>query len=131
MNGLGLLLATKMIWKSKYQSTSADLNDPYFQTQKINGEWRVSEEDCNENVELGPKFTSFQLKHLRSDTVYKIELRARNSIGLSSPAQIKIKTARGKDNNYFSYASYNGSATTITNRHYSILFCILLFILSH
>ncbi|XP_049826206.1 fasciclin-2 isoform X2 [Aethina tumida] len=67
----------------------------YCETNKINGEWRDS--DCSEQFTQSVKYTSFELDHLKPDTVYKIELRAHNSIGDSSPAQIKIKTAQGRD----------------------------------
>lgn len=62
--------------------------------------------------------------NLEPDTVYKIELRAHNSIGHSSPAQIKIKTARGKDRNYFSYAH---SGTDIITYNNSLICVLLLF----
>lgn len=65
----------------------------YCKTEKIAGEWRDSE--CSEIIEQTVKQTSYDLRPLRPDTTYKIELRARNAIGASSPAQIRVKTARG------------------------------------
>lgn len=45
---------------------------------------------------------------LRPDTTYKVELRAHNAIGLSSPAEIRVKTARGELDQYYTYSyAYN------------------------
>ncbi|RZC33481.1 fasciclin-2, partial [Asbolus verrucosus] len=67
----------------------------YCVTQKVNGGWQDSE--CSEEIKQSVQYTSYELNALRPDTIYKIELRAHNTIGLSSPAQIKVKTARGID----------------------------------
>ncbi|XP_057661874.1 fasciclin-2 isoform X1 [Diorhabda carinulata] len=67
----------------------------YCVTEKINGEWR--DRDCTEQIERSIQYTSFELDKLLPDTIYKIEVRAHNSIGDSSPAQVKVKTARGID----------------------------------
>ncbi|XP_044255694.1 fasciclin-2 isoform X2 [Tribolium madens] len=67
----------------------------YCVITKINGEWRDS--DCSEEIQQTFKSTTYDLNSLKPDTIYKIELRAHNSIGSSSPAQIKVKTARGID----------------------------------
>lgn len=53
------------------------------------------------------QYTTFELNGLRADTTYKIELRAHNAIGSSSPAQIRVKTARGEKKQYYSYNTYN------------------------
>ncbi|KAJ8927972.1 hypothetical protein NQ314_019498 [Rhamnusium bicolor] len=58
----------------------------------FNGEWR--DKDCSEQIQQSVRYTSYQLEKLLPDTVYKIELRAHNAIGDSSPAQIKVRTAR-------------------------------------
>ncbi|XP_045480694.1 fasciclin-2 isoform X2 [Harmonia axyridis] len=67
----------------------------YCQTEKVNGEWRDGE--CSEEIEQSVQYTQYELTNLFADTVYKVELRAENAIGKSSPAQIRIKTARGMD----------------------------------
>ncbi|XP_044749607.1 fasciclin-2 isoform X2 [Coccinella septempunctata] len=67
----------------------------YCKTEKINGEWRDS--DCSEEIEQSVQYTHYELTNLFADTTYKVELRAQNAIGASSPAQIRIKTARGMD----------------------------------
>jgi len=40
--------------------------------------------------------TAFVLRNLIADKHYKIELRARNKIGFSTPVEVVIKTARGE-----------------------------------
>ncbi|XP_072386204.1 fasciclin-2 isoform X3 [Diabrotica undecimpunctata] len=67
----------------------------YCVTEKVNGNWRDS--DCVEQIERSIQYTSYELHNLHSDTIYKVEVRAHNSIGDSSPAQVKFKTARGFD----------------------------------
>lgn len=91
--------------------TFASFNNKHthvLQTQKINGEWRDLTEECSEEVRQSSQHTSYDLNDLQPDTTYKIELRARNAIGHSSPAQIKIRTARGENDHYYSY-SYSGA----------------------
>nr|CAI5826296.1 unnamed protein product [Callosobruchus analis] len=61
----------------------------------ISGRWH--DKDCSEQIQQSVQYTSYQLDSLRPDTVYKVELRAHNSIGDSSPAQIRVRTARGED----------------------------------
>ncbi|CAH1281448.1 unnamed protein product [Diabrotica balteata] len=67
----------------------------YCVTEKVNGNWRDS--NCVEQIERSIQYTSYELHNLHSDTIYKVEVRAHNSIGDSSPAQVKFKTARGFD----------------------------------
>ncbi|KAJ8915925.1 hypothetical protein NQ315_015540 [Exocentrus adspersus] len=64
----------------------------YCVTEKINGRWE--DKDCSEQIQQSVQYTSYQLDNLQPDTVYKIELRAHNAIGDSSPAQIRVRTAR-------------------------------------
>lgn len=68
----------------------------YCVTEKINGAW-VDRDCIKDPVERSVQYTSYQLDGLLPDTVYKIELRAHNAIGGSSPAQIRVRTARGID----------------------------------
>ncbi|XP_018561413.1 fasciclin-2 isoform X2 [Anoplophora glabripennis] len=68
----------------------------YCVTEKVNGNWE--DRDCiPEPIQRSVQYTSYQLDNLQPDTVYKIELRAYNAIGGSSPAQIRVRTARGID----------------------------------
>ncbi|CAH1111587.1 unnamed protein product [Psylliodes chrysocephalus] len=67
----------------------------YCINDKVNGEWR--DRDCTKESQRSVQYTSFELDHLHPDTVYKIELRAHNTIGDSWPATLRVKTARGID----------------------------------
>lgn len=67
----------------------------YCMSEKVNGAWQDSK--CSEDLQQSPQYTHYQLTDLQPDTIYKIELRAHNSIGGSSPAQIRIRTAKGMD----------------------------------
>lgn len=69
----------------------------YCVTRRINGQWRDSVSECSSEIQVSYQYNYYELNDLSADTAYKIELRARNAIGLSSPAQIRVKTARGKD----------------------------------
>ncbi|XP_060530160.1 fasciclin-2-like isoform X2 [Cylas formicarius] len=62
-------------------------------TDRTNGGW--IDRDCSEPLHQSIQYTNYQLDQLFPDTVYKIELRAHNAIGDSSPAQIRVRTARG------------------------------------
>lgn len=64
----------------------------YFQVHNSSGKWvNVGEKLSDKSKYPGP--TEFTIKDLDPDTHYKIELRAHNEIGYSTPAEIVIKTA--------------------------------------
>ncbi|XP_065563169.1 fasciclin-2-like isoform X3 [Artemia franciscana] len=44
--------------------------------------------------EVGPGVVSFEIKNLKPDTFYKVEIRAHNAIGFSEPTDIIVKTAK-------------------------------------
>ncbi|XP_018331248.1 fasciclin-2 isoform X2 [Agrilus planipennis] len=67
----------------------------YCVIEKINGEWKDNLDKCSPEISHSFQYTNYELKNLEPDTVYKIELKAHNSIGSSSPAQIRIRTPRG------------------------------------
>ncbi|EDX17044.1 fasciclin 2 [Drosophila simulans] len=62
---------------------------------KISGTWTELENSCN-TVEV-METTSFEMTQLVGNTYYRIELKAHNAIGYSSPASIIMKTTRGID----------------------------------
>jgi neurocan core protein len=43
-----------------------------------------------------PANVRFEMKNLKADTIYRIELRAHNVIGFSAPAEILLRTAKGQ-----------------------------------
>lgn len=61
------------------------------------------------------QYTNYQLDKLLPDTTYKIELRAHNAIGDSSPAQIKVRTARGENEQYLYITDPNISCVVKVN----------------
>ncbi|KAK4886441.1 hypothetical protein RN001_002712 [Aquatica leii] len=67
----------------------------YCVTQKVNGLWRDSESECSDEITQSYQHTTYEMSDLRPDTTYKVELRAHNAIGSSSPAEIRVRTARG------------------------------------
>ncbi|XP_062138031.1 fasciclin-2 isoform X3 [Drosophila sulfurigaster albostrigata] len=62
---------------------------------KIAGTWNELENQCN-TIEV-VETTSYQMTDLSGNTYYRIELKAHNDIGYSSPASIIMKTTRGID----------------------------------
>jgi hypothetical protein len=79
----------------------------------VNGEWRDNE--CSEEIKQSVQYASYELNKLKPDTVYKIELRAHNTIGSSSPAQIRVKTARGEHREYYSYDTYSSGTVRVAS----------------
>ncbi|XP_017782397.1 PREDICTED: fasciclin-2 isoform X2 [Nicrophorus vespilloides] len=69
----------------------------YCVSHRVNGEWRDSTAECSTEITQSFEYTHYELNQLSADTTYKIELRAHNAIGTSSPAEIRVKTARGLD----------------------------------
>ncbi|XP_017030459.1 fasciclin-2 isoform X4 [Drosophila kikkawai] len=59
---------------------------------KMSGTWTELENSCN-TVEV-VETTSFEMTQLNGNTYYRIELKAHNAIGYSSPASIIMKTTR-------------------------------------
>ncbi|KAI4463547.1 ctx-related type i transmembrane protein [Holotrichia oblita] len=66
-------------------------------TEFRDGQWLDSTSECSSEITVSFQYQSYELDNLVPDTTYKLELRAHNPIGLSSPAQIRVKTARGLD----------------------------------
>ncbi|XP_034489459.1 fasciclin-2 isoform X3 [Drosophila innubila] len=62
---------------------------------KMAGIWTELEKQCN-TIEV-VETTSYQMTDLSGNTYYRIELKAHNAIGYSSPAAIIMKTTRGID----------------------------------
>ncbi|XP_037784980.1 fasciclin-2-like isoform X13 [Penaeus monodon] len=75
----------------------------YYQVQNASGQWESIGTKNAEEVEYPA--TVYTITGLRSSTFYKIELRAHNAIGFSTPAEAVIKTAHGNDEAEASTAS--------------------------
>lgn len=71
-------------------------NDLYcLQVQEKEGQWEVVGKESTAEIEYDGVST-YKIEGLSSDSYYKIELRAHNEIGYSTPAEAIIKTAHGK-----------------------------------
>lgn len=58
-------------------------------------EGQYRERDCTEHQPQSVQYTTYQLEYLSPDTLYRVELRAHNAMGYSTPAQLHVRTARG------------------------------------
>jgi neurocan core protein len=68
----------------------------YKQVKQGDVSWTAMEYQCETRELSSAEHTAYVLRNLIADTYYKIELRARNRIGFSTPGEVIIKTARGK-----------------------------------
>ena len=66
------------------------------QVKREEGRWVEVEYQCDTRDLPSADNTAFVLRNLIADRHYKIELRAHNKIGFSTPGEVVIKTARGK-----------------------------------
>nr|XP_045619948.1 fasciclin-2-like isoform X5 [Procambarus clarkii] len=64
----------------------------YYQVHNVTGVWENAGTKMTREVEF-PGQTTYTIENLRSNSYYKIELRAHNEIGFSTPAEAVIKTA--------------------------------------
>lgn len=64
----------------------------YYQVHNSSGKWTSSGDKATEESKY-PGTTSYTIENLHPETYYKIELRAHNMIGFSTPAEAIIKTA--------------------------------------
>uniref|UniRef100_A0A336MUJ8 CSON006072 protein n=1 Tax=Culicoides sonorensis TaxID=179676 RepID=A0A336MUJ8_CULSO len=69
----------------------------YCPGQKINGVWTEMDKDCVTKQRDVLEGNNFEMRNLSPESYYRIELRAHNAIGLSQPASLLLKTARGRD----------------------------------
>ncbi|XP_078038377.1 neural cell adhesion molecule fasciclin 2 isoform X2 [Augochlora pura] len=66
----------------------------YCQINRVSGTWEVLENTCQIAPIKSQGRTKHWLKHLASDSFYRVELRAHNAMGYSQPGIAKFKTAR-------------------------------------
>lgn len=101
----------------------------YFQGMKINGVWTELNSQCITKKVDSLSGASHELRQLKPETYYKIELQAHNAIGLSDPAKILLKTPIGESNeSYGTYvyrAGYTASDSSVVPKIHSLLFCFL------
>lgn len=84
--------------------------------------------ECSENIEQSVQYTNYPLDRLLPDTLYKVELRAHNSIGDSTPATLRFRTARGEREyyNYHTDSLVNTSCVMCVN--FYVWFCVFAFV---
>lgn len=66
----------------------------YPQGHKVNGIWNEIEYMCRTIDTI--EYSNHDLRELAPDTYYRVELRAHNAIGFSTPSNFLLKTARGE-----------------------------------
>lgn len=67
--------------------------------QKVTGEWRIaSESQCVVEELKSLEAISYEVRGLRPDTRYRMQVRAHNVLGFSLPAQLYVQTALGEYN---------------------------------
>lgn len=69
----------------------------YCPVKREDGHWVQLEYQCETKDLSAADPTAYVLRNLNADRHYKIELRAHNIIGFSTPGEVVIKTARGGD----------------------------------
>jgi len=94
-------------YSDKYELTwkiPADNGEPidqytikYCPVKREDGRWMELENQCDTRGLSSADHTAHVLRNLIADKHYKIELRAHNRIGYSTPGEVVIKTARGGD----------------------------------
>lgn len=105
---------------------------------KVNGEWRVSSEaECVNEEMKSYEAISYEVRGLRPDTYYRIEVQAHNILGYSKPAQLYIQTALGEYNEESNevlragfYDVYTASNTLFPSSASSMTLCVTILIAS-
>lgn len=102
----------------------------------MNGAWVELDQMCMSQQVHATDGNNMELRDLKPEATYRIELRAHNAIGLSEPSTILLKTARGEStgsSGTFIYragymAAASGAAATATDltvpKIHSLLLCL-------
>lgn len=87
----------------------------YCLGRREDGHWMEMESQCDTRYLSSAEHTAYVLRNLVADKHYKIELRARNRIGYSTPGEVVIKTARDPSNTgiYYSDTTSRAEATNM------------------
>lgn len=96
--------------------------------QRTEGEWTLTEVGCKDVNFRSTELTSIDVKELMPDTFYKVELRAHNSIGYSTPGQIIVRTARGGDTMMYHNDTTHLSSSMLIALVVAALFVILIIV---
>jgi neural cell adhesion molecule len=71
------------------------VSETSWTSQQVNSEWNEIEKLCIEWDFIDYVYSNQMLSDLISDSNYRVELRAHNSIGYSLPTEVYLKTAKG------------------------------------
>jgi hypothetical protein len=98
----------------------------FLQGFKMNGEWNEIDGTCVVRNVHSTESTHLEMRDLKADTYYRIELKAHNAIGYSAPASLQMKTARGEfngSNDLIYHAGFNSGAA---HTNVPLLSCVVL-----
>nr|CAD7265447.1 unnamed protein product [Timema shepardi] len=107
----------------KIPADNGELIDKYdikfCPVRRLNDVWtEIPGMSCKTVEQRSHEPTSLLLAGLQPDTHYKIELRAHNNIGYSTPGQIVVKTARDPSSTGIYYGETSSSTSRATNCRY-------------
>ncbi|GLV33822.1 Fasciclin 2 [Carabus blaptoides fortunei] len=88
--------------------------------RRVSGDWIATPDACNTEELSGGEQPELRIGDLVSDTHYKVELRAHNAIGYSTPAELIVKTARGEQ-----YYRYLNNSCSVCGHSVSLLLFVL------
>nr|XP_033320941.1 fasciclin-2 isoform X2 [Megalopta genalis] len=98
------------------------------QINRVSGSWEDLENTCRTQKVTMPGRTKQWLKDLKSDTFYKVELRAHNAMGFSQPGATRFKTATGPDTTVVHHQGPLISSAAIIGIVIAVLFIIIIVI---
>lgn len=73
--------------------------------------WTEVDSECRTQQRPVLDGTNFEMRNLSPETYYRIEIRAHNAIGLSQPASLLLKTARGESTKSYGTLVYRAGYT--------------------
>ncbi|CAB3247204.1 unnamed protein product [Arctia plantaginis] len=99
----------------------------YCPVQKVTGEWRIaSESECVVEELKSLEAISYEVRSLRPDTRYRMQVRAHNVLGFSLPAQLYVQTALGVERSGFAPPQMLSSGTIIGLALAGVFICLLI-----
>ncbi|XP_076661576.1 neural cell adhesion molecule fasciclin 2 isoform X2 [Halictus rubicundus] len=100
----------------------------FCQLRHESSEWETLENTCVTKEIRKQGRTTYWLKDLKSNTFYKVEMKARNAIGFSQPGTSKFKTARGVETTVVHHQGPLMSSAAIIGIVIAVLFIIIVVI---
>ncbi|KAL1138703.1 hypothetical protein AAG570_008765 [Ranatra chinensis] len=100
----------------------------YCNVHKVNDIWTETEAGCRTLEVKSAEQVSVDVMELSPDTYYKVELRAHNAIGFSTPGQVYIRTAKGGENLVVQNSNIHLSSSLLVAVVVSALIIVLIII---